>query len=207
MRLALGRSLVRIPVLTNMTVVSSWFSSVKKANAWLDFYYHDPFDHLISLSKFNLPLIGTFTWPAPPGPYRATTCRGRELNYGSHTYFFDYTRTWRASLDEWSAQCRGHLRGSTNMKDNTHQALSHPNKANVEWWLRRPNDIRGTWGLKFPDISLTGEGKSRKNLPQETCPDRGTNPGPLCDRRACYHLLHSGGQRYLYYFLKWSLNL
>ena len=35
-------------------------------------------------------------------------------------------------------------------------------------------------GLKFPDICLTG-------------PDRGSNPGPLRDKRACYHFLHSGG--------------
>ena len=44
-------------------------------------------------------------------------------------------------------------------------------------------------GLKLPDIRLTGE----ENLTQETCPDRGSNPGPLRDKRACYHLLHSGG--------------
>ena len=48
-------------------------------------------------------------------------------------------------------------------------------------------------GLKFPDICLAGEEKTRKNLTQETCPDRGSNPGPLRERRACYHLLHSGG--------------
>ena len=48
-------------------------------------------------------------------------------------------------------------------------------------------------GLKFPDICLTGEEKPRKNLTQETCPDRGSNPGPLRDKRARYHLLHSGG--------------
>ena len=47
--------------------------------------------------------------------------------------------------------------------------------------------------LKLPDICLTGEGKSIKNLTQETCPDRGSNPGPLNDRHACYHLAHSGG--------------
>ena len=52
-------------------------------------------------------------------------------------------------------------------------------------------------GLKLPDIRLTGEEKPRKNLTQETCPDRGSNPGPLRDKRACYHLLHSGGQAYL----------
>ena len=55
------------------------------------------------------------------------------------------------------------------------------------------NDIRGPWGLKLPDICLTVEEKHRKNLTQETCPDRGSNPGPLRDRRACYHLSHSGG--------------
>ena len=56
--------------------------------------------------------------------------------------------------------------------------------------------------LKLPDICLTGEEKPRKkpvrknpekNLTQETYPDRGSNPGPLHDRRACYHLAHSGG--------------
>ena len=48
-------------------------------------------------------------------------------------------------------------------------------------------------GLKFADICLTGEEKPRKNLTQETCPDRRSNSGPLRDKRACYHLLHSGG--------------
>ena len=48
-------------------------------------------------------------------------------------------------------------------------------------------------GLKFPDICLTDEENPEKNLAQETCPERGSNPGPLRDKRACYHLLHSGG--------------
>ena len=48
-------------------------------------------------------------------------------------------------------------------------------------------------GLKLPDIRLTGEEKPQKNLTQETCPDRGSNPGPLRDKRTCYHLFHSGG--------------
>ena len=51
-------------------------------------------------------------------------------------------------------------------------------------------------GLKFPNICLTGEEKPRKNLTQETCPDRESNPGPLRDKRACYHLHHSGGREY-----------
>ena len=45
-------------------------------------------------------------------------------------------------------------------------------------------------GLKFPDICLTDEEKPRKNLTQENCPDRESNPGPLRDKRACYNLLH-----------------
>ena len=49
-------------------------------------------------------------------------------------------------------------------------------------------------GLKLPDIRLTGEEKPRKNLTQVTCSDRGSNPGPLRDKRACYQLFHSGGQ-------------
>ena len=52
-------------------------------------------------------------------------------------------------------------------------------------------------GLKLPDISLTGEENPRKNLTQETCPDRGLNPGPLRDKRACYHVFHSGEQSLL----------
>ena len=40
-------------------------------------------------------------------------------------------------------------------------------------------------GLKLPDICLTDEENPRKNLTQETYPDRGSNPGPLRDRRAC----------------------
>ena len=47
--------------------------------------------------------------------------------------------------------------------------------------------------LTFPDICLTGEEKPLKNLTQETCLDWGSNPGPLRDKCACYHLFHSGG--------------
>ena len=48
-------------------------------------------------------------------------------------------------------------------------------------------------GLKLLDICLTGEEKPRKNLTQETCPDWGSNPGPLRDWQECCRLAHSGG--------------
>ena len=47
--------------------------------------------------------------------------------------------------------------------------------------------------LKFPEFVLQVRKNPEKNLTQETCPDRGSNPDPLRDKRACYHLLHSGG--------------
>ena len=55
-------------------------------------------------------------------------------------------------------------------------------------------------GLKLPDIRLTSEEKPRKNLTQETYPDRGSNLGPLSDKHACYHLLHSGGRKSMHPF-------
>ena len=126
----------------------------------------------ISLSKFNLPLIGTFTWTTPPRPYRATTCRGRELNYGSQTYFFDHTRTWRASLDEWSAQCQGHLQDSTNMKDSTHSVIPTRRIWNGDYDDQMIFGDLG--GLKFPDICLTGE----ENPHPGNLSRLGIEPGP-----------------------------
>ena len=46
-------------------------------------------------------------------------------------------------------------------------------------------------GLKLPDIHLTGEEKPRKNLTAETCPDRGSNPGPLRDKEMVIILIAS----------------
>ena len=148
---------------------------------------------LISLSKFNLPLIGTFTWPTPPGPYRATTCRGEGIKlWITYILFWPHMEGLLVS-----AQCRCHLRDNTKMKDNTHQAHTQTSQqGECGMMITTAKWFSGTvGGLKFPDICLTGEEKPRKNLTQETCPDRGSNPGPLLDRRACYHLLHSGGQQ------------
>ena len=59
-RLAFGRYRVQIPVPTNLTEGFSWFSSIIKANAGLDFHYHYPFNHyssnsyIIKLKSVNL---------------------------------------------------------------------------------------------------------------------------------------------------------
>ena len=62
-------------------------------------------------------------------------------------------------------------------------------------------------GLKLPDICLTGEEKPRKNLTQETCPDRGSNPVPLRDRRACCRLAHSGGLFKINYIKRYIIDI
>ena len=146
---------------------------------------------LISLSKFNLPLIGTFTWPTPPGPHRATTCRGRELNYGSHTYFFDHTRAWRASpmSDQPNVGATSETAQTWKTMPTKHTP-SHPNKANMEWWLRWPNNTRGPWGPKISWHLSYRWGKT----PKKPHPGNLSRPGPLRDKHACYHLLHSGGR-------------
>ena len=115
----------------------------------------------------------------PPRPYRATTYRERDLNYGSQTYFFDHTRTWRASPDEWSALSRGHLRDSTNMKDNTYQAHTViPTRLiwNDEYDGQMIFGDLG--GLKFPDICLAGEEKPRKEPHPGNLSRPGIEPGP-----------------------------
>ena len=51
-------------------------------------------------------------------------------------------------------------------------------------------------GLKLPDICLTVEEKPRKNLTQETCPDRGSNPFTIFNKlksRGNTRDSHSGG--------------
>ena len=57
---------------------------------------------------------------------------------------------------------------------------------NGYWWLWWPNDIGGSCGPKA-SWHLSQVRKTRKkNLTQETCPDQGSNLGPLRDRCACY---------------------
>ena len=70
----------------------------------------------------------------------------------------------------------------------TIHSLMHSNRVDMIRMI-----MMAKWGLKLPDIFLTGEENPRENLTQETCPVRESNPGPLRDRRACYFLLYSGG--------------
>ena len=65
-----------------------------------------------------------------------------------------------------------------------------------EWWLVMVMTAKwysGTLGAWCFLTFVFRWGKTPRNLTQETCSNRGSNPGPLRDKRACYHLAHSGG--------------
>ena len=90
---------------------SIWISCARKKKINLRVYLIRHRLGLISLTEFKLPYSHDLS--------------GERIHSGSHTYFFDHTRTWRVSPDEWSAQVRGHLQDSTNKKDHTHHAHTH----------------------------------------------------------------------------------
>ena len=129
--------------------------------------------NLISLSKFNLPLIGTFTWPTPPGPDRATTCRRRD-----HTHNF-LTTQGHGGLPGWVISS---MPGPPPKTAQTWKTIHTRHTLFIPTSRIWNGDNGGQMifgdlgGLKFPDICLAGEKKPRKNLTQETCPDRGSNP-------------------------------
>ena len=110
----------------------------------------------------------------PPGPYRATTCRGRELNCGSQTYFFDHTRTWRASRmsDQPDTGATSETAQTWKTIHTKHTSI-HTKKANMKRWLRCPNDIRGPCGLKFSRHFVL---QVRKN-PEKPHPGNLSRPG------------------------------
>ena len=74
-----------------------------------------------SLPEFNLRIYVT---QATRG-LQIHDMSGEGINFRSQIYFFDHTRTGKASPDEGSAQCRGHFRDNTNIKDDTHHSRTH----------------------------------------------------------------------------------
>ena len=115
--------------------------------------------------------MGTFTWLTPPGPYRATTCRERELNYGSHTYFWPHK-----DMEGLLGCVIGPMPGPP-PRQHKHERQYTPSAHSVIPTRRIWNDdydgqmIFGDLvGLKLPDIRLTGEEKPRKTSPRKPVP-------------------------------------
>ena len=120
-----------------------------------------------------------FTWLTPLGPYRATTCRERELTL-EHVHTF-LTTQWHGvpppkmnQLNVWATS----ETTRTLKKLHTIHAHIHSNKANMKGWLWRPNDIRGPCGPNvFRDLSYTW-GKTPKKSHAGILSRPGIEPGP-----------------------------
>ena len=56
--------------------------------------------HLITLSKLNLPLIGSFYVTHAAGALQSNDLSGEGIKLWITDILFDHTRTWRASPDE-----------------------------------------------------------------------------------------------------------
>ena len=184
---ALGRSLVKIPVPTNLTEVFSWFSSITMENAGLDFQYHDSFDHYslnsyISSHYLSLPppLIGTFTWPTPPGPYRATTCRGEGIKQWI-TYILFWPYKDMEGLPGWVISPMPEPPPRQHKHERQYTPSTHSVIPTSRIWK---DDDDGQMifgdlgGLKFHDICLTGEGKNPKKPHPGNLSRPGIEPGP-----------------------------
>ena len=143
---------------------------------------------------FNLSIISAFYLTDATWTLQIYDLSEEGINFRSHKYFFDHTRTWKTSPNWGSAQCWGHLQHNTNMKDDTHNSRSHSfQQGEHERMIITAKWLRGPCGPKASSHLSYRWGKTLKNLTQKTCPRSGIEPGPLRDGRACYRLLHSDG--------------
>ena len=86
---------------------------------------------------------------------------------------FDHTRTWRSSLDEWSALCRGHFRDSTDMKDNAHQAYTQSSQEGeygmmirtAKWYSGTLGGPEVSWHLSYRWGKTPEKASLRKPVP------------------------------------------
>ena len=144
------------------------------------------------LSKFSIPLIGTVTWPTPPGPYRATTCRGRELILWI-TYILFWLHKDMEGLSGWVISPMlgpppSQYKHERQYTPSTHSDIPTRQRWNDDYYGQMLFGDLG--GLKFPDICLTGEEKPRKNFTQP-----GMEPRPAA-WQAC--MLPLAPQRWTY---------
>ena len=130
--------------------------------------------YTISSPELNLSRIGSFTRLTPPGPYRATTCRERELIFGYHIHTF-WPHKDMEGLPGWVISSmpgpppRQH-KHERRYTPGTHSFIRTRRIWNYDYGGQM---IFGDLvDLKFPDICVTRKEKHRKNLTQETCPDR-----------------------------------
>ena len=89
---------------------------------------------------------------------------GEGINFGSHTYFFDQTRTWRPPQmrDQFNARATSETTRTLKTIHTIH-SLIYCNKVDMIWMIMAAKWYSGHLeGLKLSHICLTGEEKSRK---------------------------------------------
>ena len=129
---------------------------------------------LLTLYKSAPHATGSFTWLTLRWLYRATTCLGRELNFGSHTYYF-WSHEDMEGLPWWVISS---MPGPP-LRQHKHERLYTPGTHSVIRTRRIWKMIFGDLGgLKFPDICLTGEEKPRKKTHPGNLTWPGIEPGP-----------------------------
>ena len=113
-----------------------------------------------------------FTWLTQPEPYRATTCRERELTL-DHIYTFlttqEHGRPHRMR-DQINTEATSHKTRILKTIHTSHAHI-HSDKANMKGWLWQPNDIRRLCEPKVSWNCLIGEGKkTKKPSPRKLVP-------------------------------------
>ena len=125
--------------------------------------------------SFSPSLSDAFTCLTPPGPYRATICRERELTLDHIDTFF--TTQGHGGPPRKRDQ---HFRDTTQrwkMIHNIHAPI-HSNKANMKDWLWRSNHIRGPCGPKASWHLSYRWGKTPKKPHPRNLFRTGIEPGP-----------------------------
>ena len=122
-------------------------------------------------SSLPSPLYEIFTWIPPPGPYRVTTSREKELTL-DHT-LFDHTRRWRVSPDEWPAKRWVHLRERTTRTWKMIHTITHPFSLTRRIWK---DDYDGQMifgdllGVRLPAFVLQVCENPEKTSPRKLAP-------------------------------------
>ena len=115
-----------------------------------------------SLPLFNLSLIGEFSWLTPPGPYKATAFRERELT-------LDYIHTF-LTTQGWGNSSMPGPPTKQHELERRFTPFTHPFILASRIW-KDDYDGQMIFGdlvtLKLSDICLTGEEKPRTKLHPE----------------------------------------
>ena len=135
----------------------------------------------------------------PPGPYRATTCRERELTLDRmHTFFTTQVHGVPPRMRDQLYSGATSERTRTWKMTHTIHSLIHSNKANIKGWLWRSNDIRGLCGPKASRDFSYRWGKTPKKPHPGNSSRPEIEPGPAAWQA---RMLLSAPQRWTYFLI------